>query len=127
MTQAQAAGRRHALGRYGEDLACRTLRDDGLEVLARNWRCAAGEIDIVAAASGLLVVCEVKTRASEAFGPPEEAVTFAKLRRLRGLAAEWLNEQGEHRQAYERVRLDVVAVVVPKRGAAQVRHLKGVG
>ena len=127
MTQAQAAGRRHALGRYGEDLACRALRDDGLEILARNWRCTAGEIDIVAAASGLLVVCEVKTRASSAFGPPEEAVTFAKLRRLRGLAAEWLVEQGEGREAYERVRLDVVAVVVPKRGAAQVRHLKGVG
>lgn len=127
MAQAQAAGRRHALGRYGEDLACRVLRDDGLEVLARNWRCAAGEIDIVAAASGVLVVCEVKTRSSDAFGPPEEAVTAAKVRRLRGLAAEWLAEQGQARDTYERIRLDVVAVVVPKRGSAQVRHLKGVG
>lgn len=127
MSHAQAAGRRHALGRYGEDLACRLLREDGLEILARNWRCAAGEIDIVAATTGLLVVCEVKTRASAAFGPPEEAVTYAKLRRLRGLAAEWLAEQGEVREAYERIRLDVVAVVVPDRGAAQVRHLKGVG
>lgn len=127
MAHAQAAGRRHALGRYGEDLACRLLRDDGLEILARNWRCAAGEIDIVAAASGVLVVCEVKTRASADFGPPEEAVTFTKLRRLRGLAAQWLAEQGEARDPYQRIRLDVVAVVVPKRGAAQLRHLKGVG
>lgn len=115
------------MGRYGEDLACRALREDGLEILARNWRCGAGEIDIVAATSGTLVVCEVKTRASSAFGPPEEAVTFAKIRRLRGLAAEWLASRGEGRDGYERIRLDVVAVVVPKRGAAQVRHLKGVG
>lgn len=127
MAQAQAAGRRNALGRYGEDLACRALREDGLEVLARNWRCPAGEIDIVAAAAGVLVVCEVKTRTSDVFGLPEEAVTYSKLRRLRGLAVQWLADQGEGRDAYERIRLDVVAVVVPKRGAAQVRHLKGVG
>ena len=127
MAYAQAAGRRHALGRYGEELACRALRADGLTILARNWRCGTGEIDIVAATAGLLVVCEVKTRASGAFGPPEEAVTASKVRRLRGLAAEWLAEQGPERDGYEDVRLDVVAVVVPKRGAAQVRHLRGVG
>lgn len=120
-------GRRWALGQYGEDIACRVLSEQGLTVLARNWRCREGEIDIVAADDTVLVVCEVKTRASTSFGFPEEAVTDGKVRRLRGLAGQWLSEQGEQRETYDQIRLDVVAVQVPRRGAAQVRHLKGVG
>ena len=127
MTGVSAGSRRQALGRYGEDLACRALQAEGLEILARNWRCRQGEIDIVAAAAGILVVCEVKTRASDAFGSPEEAVTEVKVRRLRSLASQWLAEQEERKSAYQHIRLDVVAVQVPARGAAQVRHLKGVG
>lgn len=53
---------RGALGRYGEDLAARLLTDAGMSVLERNWRCRAGEIDIVAMDGDALVVCEVKTR-----------------------------------------------------------------
>ncbi len=55
-----------ALGRYGEDVAARHLVDDGLVLLARNWRCAEGEIDIVARDGDVLVVCEVKTRRGDA-------------------------------------------------------------
>jgi len=67
----------------------------GHEVLVRNWRCAEGEIDLVVRApDGTLVICEVKTRSSEAFGSPFESVTSAKQRRLRRLAVRWLAERG---------------------------------
>ena len=57
-----------AWGRYGEDVASRYLAEAGLVVLERNWRCPAGEIDIVARDGAALVVCEVKTRRDDAFG-----------------------------------------------------------
>ena len=86
---------RKALGRYGEDLAARRLREAGMTVLERNWRCAEGEIDIVARDGDALVVCEVKTRARGAgtFEHPMAAVTPAKAARLRRLAARWLTER----------------------------------
>lgn len=120
--------RRQALGRFGEDLACRYLAGLGYEILARNWRCPVGEIDIVAVDDGCLVVCEVKTRTSTAFGPPEEAVTWRKARRLRTLSRHWLAEQAERGGAanFTAIRVDVVAVSVPRRGAAVVNHLPGV-
>jgi putative endonuclease len=111
------------VGRYGEDVAARTLREAGWEVLARNWRCADGEIDIVAMDGDCLVVVEVKTRRSHAFGVPQEAVTHAKLARLRRLTAAWLAAQSRH---YASVRIDVMAVTVAGAGAAEVEHLRGV-
>ena len=59
-----------ALGKYGEQLACRYLSDTGVTILDRNWRCARGEIDIVARDADVLVVCEVKTRSGVQFGAP---------------------------------------------------------
>ncbi|MBA2716596.1 MAG: YraN family protein, partial [Propionibacteriales bacterium] len=61
---------RKALGDYGERLAAAHLVEKGLVVLDRNWRCSAGEIDIVAADGNTVVVCEVKTRSSCRFGTP---------------------------------------------------------
>lgn len=126
---ATANPRRMALGRYGEELAGRHLLDSGYEVVDRNWRCPAGEIDIVAVDGECLVVCEVKTRSSGSFGTPEEAVTWSKGRRLRALATLWLAERcadvmGTRR--FAAVRVDVVAVSIPHRGAPQLRHLQGV-
>ena len=69
--------RRGQLGRRGEELACERLTAAGLEVVARNWRCRAGEIDVIAAGPGLLVFCEVKTRRGHGYGTPAEAVTHA--------------------------------------------------
>ncbi len=115
--------RSDAVGRYGEDVAARHLVGAGLAILARNWRCDLGEIDIVARDGDTLVVCEVKTRCGAAYGPPEEAVTPAKVRRLRRLAARWLADHPVRPQA---VRVDVVAVVRPRCGAARVEHLRGV-
>ena len=84
-------------------------RRRGYEVVARNWRCPAGELDVVARRGPLLVVCEVKTRSSTGFGPPAAAVTLAKQRRLRRAAAAWLRSSPV--RGGSAVRVDVAAVV----------------
>jgi putative endonuclease len=109
------------MGKYGEEVAARHLAEAGLEILARNWRCAEGEIDIVARERGALVICEVKTRASARFGLPVEAVTRRKAERLRRLACLWLQE---HPASGADVRFDVVSVTRPPAGAAVVEHLR---
>lgn len=112
-----------AVGRYGEDVATAHVRERGWQVLDRNWRCPDGELDLVALDGTELVVVEVKTRRSTAYGAPAEAVTARKLARVRRLAARWL---AAHDVRPASVRVDVVCVLVPRRGAAQVEHLVGV-
>lgn len=107
------AGRayRQRLGGRGEDRAADWYRAAGYDVVARNWRCAAGELDLVVERPGELVFCEVKTRSSDRFGAPAEAVTIAKQRRLRTLAARFLADQPLGAgTAGRNVRFDVVAV-----------------
>ncbi len=112
-----------AVGRYGEDLAARYVDEVGWRVLDRNWRCPAGELDLVALEGDELVAVEVKTRRSIAFGHPSEAVTARKLARLRRLTALWLAAHDDVRPAS--VRIDVVAVLLGS-GAPQLEHLVGV-
>ena len=113
-----------AVGIYGEKLADRYLRAQGFTVLDRRWRCAQGEIDLVAVDDGCLVVCEVKTRRSVHAGGPEEAVTPAKLARLRRLTAVWLAQQ---EVSWSDVRIDVVTVLLHRAGPAHIEHLRAVG
>jgi putative endonuclease len=112
---------RGQLGRRGEDLACERLVALGLRIVARNWRCRSGEIDVVAAAPDLLVFCEVKTRRGHGYGTPAEAVTPAKRTRLRLLAAAYLAAV-EHPPCA--VRFDVVTITWPRGGAPVVDHLQ---
>ncbi|NLF03575.1 MAG: YraN family protein [Actinomycetales bacterium] len=112
-----------AVGKYGEELAVRHLEDKGWRIVERNWRGEAGEVDVVAMDGSTLVVVEVKTRSGTRFGYPAEAVTLTKLTRLRRLAGQWLTE---HDARVAAVRIDVVAIVLPRQGAAQVEHLVGV-
>jgi putative endonuclease len=116
------------LGVRGEDLACVELERQGMQVLERNWRCGLGEIDIVAAdagASGLtLVFCEVKCRSGLGFGHPLEAITYAKMRTLRQLAAVWMRE---HRMNASSIRLDAVGVVLAPGQEPSLTHVKAVG
>jgi putative endonuclease len=100
--------RRRALGQGGEEKAAEWYRANGYEVVARNWRCREGEIDLILRRDGVAVICEVKTRTSDAFGAPAEAVTPTKQRRLRVLAAAWL-AQAPFRPT--EVRFDVAAVL----------------
>jgi putative endonuclease len=96
------------LGQQGEDLAAAWYRRHGYTIAARNWRCPLGEIDLVARRRRLVVISEVKTRRSDAFGAPALAVGAAKQQRLRRLAAEWLAAHRPRRHVD--VRFDVVAI-----------------
>src|SRR5437763_8661499 len=98
---------RQALGAAGEDAALRHYRDRGYELVARNWRCPLGEIDLVVSRGGLLVFCEVKTRLGSAFGGGYEAVTWRKQRKLRQLAEVFLLTAGLDPA---KVRFDVASV-----------------
>jgi putative endonuclease len=113
--------RNQALGKYGEDIAAQHLLELGMAIVARNWRCNVGEIDIVARDGHTLVICEVKTRSSHDLGTPAEAITPRKLRRLRTLAFRYLNDQQMY---FPLVRIDLVSVVQPAWGAPEVDHLK---
>jgi putative endonuclease len=104
------------LGRQGEQAAADHLTRLGWQILDRNWRCREGELDIVARDGTELVVCEVKTRSSIAFGTPVEAVTPVKAARLRRLAGRWLAT----------ARIDVIGLVADGPGRFTVDHLKGV-
>jgi len=116
------AAARLALGDYGERLAARRLVAAGLVVLDRNWRCDAGEIDLVLRDGDVLVVCEVKTRTSDAYGTPHEAVTRDKLDRLKALGARWAEA---HSVRPPETRIDLVAVHRPRRGPSVVEHVQG--
>jgi putative endonuclease len=108
------------LGIRGERIAERHLVARGLTVIDRNWRCPQGEIDLVLRDGDETVFVEVKTRTSVTFGHPLEAITVAKLARLRRLAAAWCAAH----PATGRIRIDAVAVVAPHRAPATVEHLE---
>ena len=113
---------RQALGRFGEDVAAARLGEAGMTVLARNWLCRAGEIDIVARDGDVLVVCEVKTRRGLGFGSPLEAVTTVKAHRLARLALEY---RRSHELAPCPLRIDVVGVLIGPDGSVSVEHVRG--
>lgn len=121
-TAGTTAAQRQALGHYGEDVAERHLRAQGMAVLERNWSCAEGEIDLVLREGDTLVICEVKTRSSTAAGTPHEAITDAKLARLVRLGQRWVEVRGLRPPE---MRVDLVAVLRPARGAAVVDHVRG--
>jgi putative endonuclease len=100
---------RRALGVAGEALAARWYEARGYEVIARNWRCRDGELDLVLRSGRQLVICEVKARSSDRFGTPAEAVTPAKQRKLRKLAGRYLSEAAPFRPSG--IRFDVACVL----------------
>lgn len=115
---------RRDLGRQGEDLAVRTLELSGLEIIDRNWRCRAGEIDIIARDDETLVFIEVKCRAGVGYGDPLESITREKVRRLRRLAGQWLMD---HDVSAPRIRLDAVGIVWARGTLPVVTHMPGIG
>jgi putative endonuclease len=112
------------LGKSGEQAAAEYLESRGLRILDRNWRCAVGEIDIVAAERYALVVVEVKSRTGTQYGSPLEAVSRAKRARLRRLAVQWLNAHGVR---FDQVRIDVVGMLYDGTGGFTIEHIRGVG
>lgn len=115
------------LGQAGERLAAEYLTRGGWRILARNWRCSAGELDIIAwepGAPGTVVFCEVKCRRGLGFGPPLESITWAKQAKLRELALHWLREQ---QQAVPRFRIDGVGVLLQSDRPPEITHVRGIG
>jgi len=117
---------RAEIGALGERLATEHLTRLGLRILARNWRCRYGELDVIAAdpTTNTVVFVEVKTRTGDGFGGLAHAVTERKARRLRRLAALWLATQ-ERRWAA--VRIDVIGVRIGRRRTPEISHLQGIG
>lgn len=121
--QSKRPSPRALLGKRGEDIACEYLVSRGYTIIDRNWRCSAGEIDIVARHENSLVVVEVKTRSSLSAGHPFEAITAVKLARLRALAGLWCAAQPH---TFSSVRIDAIAVLMHSSQPATVEHLTGV-
>jgi putative endonuclease len=116
---------RGELGALGEQLAVEHLRALGMQILARNWRCRYGELDVIAADGDHTVVfVEVKTRTGDGFGGVAQAVTPQKVRRIRRLAGVWLAGQGNR---WAQIRIDVIGVRVGRSRTPEVMHLQGVG
>jgi putative endonuclease len=111
------------LGRLGEQLAAEYLQQAGLRILDRNWRCAEGELDIVAVERRVLVACEVKTRSGLGFGSPLEAISRRKQARLRQLAISWIRAHGV---LFDEVRVDVIGLVRDRAGHFTIEHVRGV-
>lgn len=111
------------LGAQGEALVGEFLESQGMRVLARNWRCKYGELDIIAEDAGTVVAVEVKTRNGVGYGHPAEAVSRVKLGRINRLITQWCLENSRERS---RRRIDVVAVTMRAAGAPFVDYYEGV-
>src|SRR5689334_10436512 len=100
-----------AAGRRGEDLAHRFLRKQGYTIVARNYRLSSGdaEADLIARHGEDLVIVEVKTRATDEFGPPEQAVNPEKRRHLMRVAREYARKTNT---PWEHMRFDIVSIVL---------------
>jgi putative endonuclease len=98
---------RIALGKRGEDLACRELERRGYAILARRYRRRIGEIDIVCRDGKTIVFVEVKARDGREFGDGSEAVTWMKRRRIVALATEYLTR---HHLSDHPCRFDVISI-----------------
>jgi putative endonuclease len=116
-----------AVGRFGEQVAADHLESAGLRVIARNWRCRDGELDIIARDGSELVFVEVKTRSSLRFGTPAEAVDWAKAARIRRLALQWMASDRDRGDGtyWTSVRFDVICILRRASGTPDVQHLTG--
>ena len=112
LTPEQRAASRMARARWAEDLATRFYESNGYQIVARNWRCREGELDIVAilasSTCAIIAVVEVKARATTGFGSPFEAITRVKQKKLRIATAKFITAHPELRGE---IRFDVVAVL----------------
>jgi len=116
------------LGRRGEELAARTLKRKGMKILAANYRCPAGEVDLIAldpstrrdGRAETIVFVEVKTRSSAQYASPESAVNRRKQRHIRKAAHYYLSR---HETEGYNVRYDIVAIVAGKNAAPEIRHI----
>lgn len=112
---------RKKTGDFGEAVAANYLTQHGYHIIARNWRCATGEIDIIAKIGGTLVFVEVRTRHGSRLGSPEESITPRKQQKLIALAFEYLAGMDTPADDW---RIDAVAVVLGRKNAIErITHI----
>lgn len=109
------------LGRRGENIACSHLRNSGYDVLCRNYRVDAGEIDIIARDGSIICFIEVKTRHSKFKGRPSEGLTERQRRRIRRAAMSYLREIGNPKAVF---RFDLMELVLSRWDVREFRHWK---
>lgn len=112
--------KRQQLGTQGELLAHQYLRKRGYIILAQNYRCPLGEIDIIARDKQTLVFIEVKSRQSLRYGPPAGAVTYRKQQQISKVAQYYILSNNFGTKA---ARFDVIAILLPPSGAPKIEHL----
>lgn len=106
----------------GEELAARFLRDGGYRILATNYRCSYGEVDIIAQDGKLLAFIEVRTRRSRQFGAAEESLTAAKRRHLVAVCQDYIQRRGDGDVEW---RIDLVCVYLDRAGNVdRISHLR---
>lgn len=110
------------LGRYGENVAANYLVDHGYDVIERNVRYRFGEVDIIAKKEDGLIVVEVKTRRTQTYGMPCEAVHWKKKQHIRHVVSMFLATRDVD---YEYIQFDVIEVYVTEEERPQLRHMKG--
>lgn len=106
-------------GQRGENLAAEFLKENGFEILERNWRSRHEEIDIVAREKSELVIVEVKTRSVRNFGMPEESVTLRKQRNLVNAAEDYIRRKNSNLET----RFDVLSVILQGE-KSEIRHIR---
>lgn len=111
------------IGKKGEDLAVEYLKKKGYKILERNYRKQYAEIDIIALYNNILVFVEVKTRTSQKFGTPFEAITYWKLKPLVKLAEFY---QISHPKLPSSMRIDAISILIDTIGTATIEHLENV-
>ena len=107
------------LGKKGEDLAADFLVKNGYEILERNWRTGRDDIDIIARKDNLLIIVEVKTRSTDYYGEPEEAVTTKKQMFLVRATDKYVNEN----EIDDQIRYDIISIIL-KSGSHTINHIE---
>lgn len=112
----EKANKRQALGKQGEDIAAAWLEARGMRILARNYRCRIGEIDVIGQMEKTLVIVEVRCRSSVLWGTPAESVNYKKKQKLRKVASCYLSQTGKEDSA---CRFDVLSILFDQAGAVE--------
>jgi len=111
------------IGKFGEEIAAKYLRNKGYKILARNYYTNDGEIDLVCQKNNVIIFVEVKTRTNRNFGWPEEAVTEEKLENI-ALAAEKYLEEYKIKAEWQ---IDIISIMIDKKNKVlQIGHLENI-
>jgi len=115
--------RRKVRGRRGEEMAAAFLAGQGFRVMAKNWSCRLGEIDLIVERKDEIRFIEVKLRFTTTYGYPEEAITRTKLNHLRRAIEWWLASRPVMPERYQ---ADAIAIYVPLSGEPDIRWIENI-